>query len=92
MRRRFSSSLMNPQRPHVVEAVGQLDEQDAYVLRHRQDELAEILGLLGLVGLQFEARQLGHAVDEVGDFLAEQALDVVERRDRVLDRVVQQTR
>ena len=31
------------ERPHVVEAVGELDEQNADVVGHRQQELAEIL-------------------------------------------------
>ena len=66
------------------------DEQHPDVLGHREDELAEILGLLGLIRLQLDARQLGHAVDEPGDFGAEQPFDVVEGGDRVLDRVVQQ--
>ena len=43
------------QRPHVVQPVGELDQQDADVLRHRQHQLAEILRLLGLVGLQLDA-------------------------------------
>ncbi len=43
-----------------------------------------------LVGLQFEARQLGDAVDQTGDLGTEALLDVAERRDGVLDRVVQQ--
>src|SRR6185437_10141871 len=43
----------------------------------------------GLVGLQLEARQLGDAVDQPADVRTEQALDVLERRHRVFDRVVQ---
>ena len=90
MRRRLSSLLDEAQRLHVVQPVGELDQQHADVLGHREHELAEILRLLGLVRLQFDARQLGHAVDQPRDLGAEQPLDVVERRDRVLDRVVQQ--
>ena len=56
---------------HVMKAVSQLDQQDADVLGHGEDELAEVFGLLGLVGLEFDSRQLGHAVDQAGDFLAE---------------------
>ncbi len=77
-------------RPHVVEAIGELHQEDADVLGHGEHELPEILRLLGLVGLQLEAGQLGDPVDELGDVGTEQALDVLERRHRVLDRVVQQ--
>ena len=34
------------ERPHVVRAVGELDQDDADVARHREDHLAEVLGLL----------------------------------------------
>ena len=43
------------QRLHVVQTVGELDQEDANVFRHCEDKLAEILRLLGLVGLQFDA-------------------------------------
>ena len=33
------------ERPHVVEAVAELDEQDADVVRHGDDHLAEVLRL-----------------------------------------------
>ena len=82
-------ALDEPQGLHVVQAVGQLDQQHPDVLGHREDELAEILGLLGLVRLQLDPRQLGHAVDQPTDFWAEQPLDIVEGGNRVLDRVVQ---
>ena len=37
------------QRAHVVEAIGQLDQHDPDVLGHRQQHLADVLGLLLLV-------------------------------------------
>ena len=55
------------QRPHVVEPVGELDEDDPDVLGHRQQHLPDVLGLLLLVAVGAELRQLGHAVDELGD-------------------------
>ena len=60
------------QRAHVVEAVGELDQEDANVLRQGEQEFAQILGLMGLIGLQLEPAQLGHAVDEPGGVLAEE--------------------
>ena len=84
--------LHEMQRPHVVQTVGQLHQQHADVLRHGQHQLAEILRLLGLVRLQLDARQLGDAVDQARDLLAEQLLDLLERGVGILDRVVQQRR
>jgi hypothetical protein len=73
-----------------VQPVGQLDDQHADVLGHGEHELAEILRLLAAVRDEIELRQLGHAVDQARDLAAELAFDVAQRRDRVLDRVVQQ--
>ena len=78
------------ERPHVVEAVAELDEQDADVPRHRDDHLAEVLGLAVLLRGEVDLRELGDAVDQLGDLDAELLLDVVGRRERVLDDVVQQ--
>jgi len=78
-----------PQGLHVVQAIGQFDEQHPDVFGHREDELTEIFGLLRLIRLQLDPRQLGHAVDKPADFRTEQLLDVIERGNRVLDRVVQ---
>ncbi len=71
-------------------SVGELDQEDANVLGHRKDQLAEVFRLLRLVRLQLDPRQFGDAVDEAADIRAEQLFDVVERRDGVLDRVVQE--
>ena len=78
------------QRAHVVQAIGELDEEHANVLGHRQQQLAEVLGLLGPVRLELEAGQFGDAVDELRDLAPEQIADLIERDAGVLDRVVQQ--
>ena len=36
------------QRAHVVQPVGELDEQHAHIVGDRQQQLAQVLGLLGL--------------------------------------------
>jgi hypothetical protein len=66
------------QGPHVVEAIGELDEDDPDVLGHRQEHLADVLGLLLLMAVGAEPRQLRHAVDEPGDLGTEAILDVGE--------------
>ena len=67
---------------HIMQPVGQLDDQDADILAHRQHQLAEILRLLGAVRLQFQPGQLGDAIDQPGDFRAESLLHRGQR-DRV---------
>ena len=77
-------------RAQVVEAVGELDQDDPQVLRHRDDQLAVVLGLRVLAALELDARQLGDALDELGDLVAELGLHLVEIDARVLDDVVEQ--
>ncbi len=78
------------ERAHVVQPVGELDQHDPDVMRHRDDHLAEILRLLFCAAGKSDLRNLGHAVDQPGDFAAEQLLHLVERGAGVLDHVVQQ--
>ena len=79
-------------RAHVVQAVGELDQDDPDVVGHRDHHLAVVLGLAVVAALEGDAGQLRHAVDELADLLAELLAHLVERRARVLDRVVQQRR
>ena len=77
---------------HVVQAVGQLDQQHAHVVGDGEQELAQVFRLLGLLGDQVELFQLGQALDQPADVRAEQAVDVGTGGLGVLDRVVQQCR
>ena len=78
------------QRAHIVQAVGHLYEHHAYILRHRKQQLAEILGLgRGLVA-EDAARNLGEPLHELGDFLAEILLDILYGVVRILHHVVEQ--
>jgi hypothetical protein len=54
---------------HVVQPVGQLDDQDADVAAHRDDHLADGLGLRRLP--VHDLVELRHPVDHGGDLLAE---------------------
>ena len=74
----------------VVQPVGELDDEHADVFRHRDDHLAHRLGLRAVAVLQLV--ELGDAVDEHRDLVAEVGAHQVERVLGVLDRVVQQRR
>ncbi len=74
-----------------MQPIRELDEHDADVLRHRQQHLADVLGLLLLLGSpRAELGQLGHAVDELSHAGAEALLDVAQLILGVLGNVVQQ--
>lgn len=73
-----------------MQTVGELDQQHADVVGDRQQQLAQVLGLLGLARHQFEPLQLGQALDQRADLVAEDMVDLGPRRLGVLDGVVQQ--
>ena len=80
------------QRAHVVQAVGQLHHDDADVVHHRQQHLADALGLALLGGEEIELGQLGDAVHAARHFVAELLADLLDGDAGVLDHVVQQAR
>ncbi len=78
------------ERAHVVQAVGELDEQHAHVLGDRQQQLAQVFGLLGLARDEVELLELGQALDQPAHLGAEQLVDLGAGGGGILDRVVQQ--
>ena len=95
---RFARDALAPavvdriQRAHVVKPVGELDQDHAYVARHRQQHFAEILRLRLFLGFEFDLVELGNAVDQLGDQLAEIARDLGLGDRGVLHHVMQQRR
>ena len=77
------------ERPHVVQTVGELDDDDADVLGHGDEHLADVLRLLLLVSRQRDFTEFGDAADELGDLIAKGRGKVFEGNVGVLDRVVQ---
>ena len=73
-----------------MEAVGELDQDDADVLRHRDDHLPVVLGLGLLAALEADPRQLRDALDELRDLGAELGAELLEIGLGVLDDVVQE--
>ena len=80
------------ERAHVVEAVGELDQDDPDVRGHRDHHLAVVLGLVLVAALEGDPGELRDAVDESGDRVAEELAHLVEARRRVLDRVMKERR
>ena len=79
------------ERAHVVQPIRQLHDDDARVLRDREQELAVALHLPVLI--RAAVGQLGdlrQSIDDGRDLLPELALDVVDRPRGVLDHVVNQ--
>ncbi len=77
-------------RAHVVQAVGQLDEDHPQVLGHGHEQLAEILSLFRLGRGELKIGQLCHTVDQFGHFGTELLRDFGIGRLGVFDGVVQQ--
>ena len=92
--RDLATALLRERREgsHVVEAVGEPDQQDPDVARHRDDHLADVLRLRELAAPELQLVELGEPVDDACDLVAELALDVTEADRGVLDGVVQEGR
>src|SRR5207237_330681 len=58
-------------RPHVVEAVRELDQDHALVPDHRRDHLPVVLRLRLFAALEMDPRQLGDALDQLRDLVSE---------------------
>ena len=77
---------------HVVQTVCQLDHDDPQILGHRQEHLAEILGLRFELRIELDLGQFADAVHQVGHFRPEAGTDVVLAVMRILNDVVQERR
>ena len=75
---------------HVVEPVGDLDEDDPDILAHGNEHLAQILHLLILFGGVLDPRQLADALHQVGHRGGEELGDLLMGGPGVLDAVVEQ--
>src|SRR6267142_1292743 len=66
------------ERSHVVETIGELDHDDADVIGHGEEHLAEILSLLLLLGRELDLADLGYTIDDVSDFRTKQLFDLIQ--------------
>ena len=78
------------ERPHIVQPVGKLDEDDTDILRHRQEHLPEVLRLrVQLVGRIIQPSKLRHAIHQKRDLRPELFADLLLCHDRVFHNIVQ---
>ena len=91
--RRFFQLLLAAhilQRPHIVKAVGELDDDHADVLGHREEHLPQVFSLdLDLFDLIVDLAEFCHAVHEKRHVIAEFTADLFNRHRRILDDVMQ---
>ena len=76
--------------PHVVQPIGELDQDDPGVVGHRDDHLANVFRLVGFRGTELHTAQLGEAVDHPAHIPAEPPLQILVRDFGVLDHVVEE--
>ena len=80
------------ERAHIVESVADFDEDDADVVAHRQQQFFEVLGLCRSLFAEDSTADFRQSIDDLGDFRAENILDVLDGVVGVLDHVVKQCR
>ena len=78
------------ERPHVVKAVRKLDEDDARILRDREEQLSVVLDLPFLRRVERQVSDLREPVDDLRNLGSEHLLDLRDRDVGVLDDVVNQ--
>ena len=84
--------LDEAERPHVVQPVRQLHDDDANIVHHRQQHFAEAFRLPLLRRKEIELAQLGDAVHAAGHVLAEILVNILDGDAGVFYHVVQQAR
>ncbi len=73
-----------------MQAIRQLDEDDANIFRHRQGHFLEVLGLPELHRIKFDMGELADTIDQFGDLFAELGANVLFVDACVLNHIVQQ--
>ena len=80
------------QSAHIVQTVGEFDEQNAHIVGDGEQQLAKILRLHGAFGDEIKPFELGQAFDEPADVGPEKLVDFLAGRIRIFDRVMQNSR
>ena len=80
------------ERAHVVQAIGELDEDDTDIVRHRHEHFLKIRRLLFGVRFEFDLREFAQTVDDRCDLVAKLRTDFFLAGFRVFDNVMQHRR
>ncbi len=91
-----SCALLLPRRHgrdrlHIVEAIGQLDDEHPCVLGNCEHHLSHRRGLLGFLAIEVHPVEFGDAVDNASGSFAEVSAEFFKRQRGVLDSVVKQS-
>ena len=70
--------------------VGELDEQHANIVGGCKEELAKVFRLCGVFGGKLEAREFGHAIDEICNLGAKKLFDFLVGCFGVFERIVEE--
>jgi hypothetical protein len=84
----FGSQVL--ERPHVVEAIGQLNDDNPDIADHGEQHFANVFGLVVFAIGKLDFIEFGHALNDVGDLLAKTAANLLSGNVRVLDSIVEQ--
>ncbi len=80
------------ERPHVMETIRELDEDNADVVDHGEKHLADVFRLPLLGRRKVYGADFRDTFDDVSDLVTEELPDALDRGERVLDDVMQKTR
>ena len=75
-----------------MQAIGELDQDDADIARHRHHHLAEVFGLLFGFAAELNLRELGHAFDQIGHLRTKLFDQLLFGNTTVFDDIVHQRR
>ena len=76
---------------HIVEAIGQLHQDDPDILHHGQNHFSEILCLVFFRGSKSNLADFGHPIDQLDDFIPKVLPDLLEGGECVLHTIVEKS-
>src|SRR5690625_2896494 len=77
--------------PHIVQTVSEFDQDDARILRHREEEFTVVLDLVLSGGAELDLPDLRDTIDDDGDLLPELLADQFEGCPSILDGIVDES-